>query len=166
MQETRVRYLGQEDSLEKETGTHSSILVWEIPWTKETGRLSSMGSQKSQIQFSDLTPPPPPTHTTHTHTHTHTYIHTHTNSISHVNFLDTDWLAYEDITNCSSHKGEPPVASLGYMIPILGGRSLVKTWSTWFFCQEMSDFKSLAVVLLLVSVKLLCLSLWFTLDHP
>ena len=35
MQETRVRSLGQEDLLEKEMATHSSILAWEIPWTEE-----------------------------------------------------------------------------------------------------------------------------------
>ena len=39
MQETWVRPLGQEDSLEKEMATHSSILTWEIPWTEEPGRL-------------------------------------------------------------------------------------------------------------------------------
>ena len=36
----------QEDSLEKETATHSSILAWRIPWTEEPGRLQSMGSQR------------------------------------------------------------------------------------------------------------------------
>ena len=46
MQETRVRFLGQEDPLEKEMTIHSSILVWEIPWTEEPGRLQSMGSQE------------------------------------------------------------------------------------------------------------------------
>ena len=45
MQETRVRSLGREDSLEKETATHSSILAWKIPWM-EPGRLQSMGSQR------------------------------------------------------------------------------------------------------------------------
>ena len=45
MQETQVRSLGQEDPLEKEMKTHSSILTWEIPWTEEPGRLQSMGSQ-------------------------------------------------------------------------------------------------------------------------
>ena len=35
MQETRVQSLGREDPLEKEMGTHSSILAWEIPWTEE-----------------------------------------------------------------------------------------------------------------------------------
>ena len=48
MQEMRVRSLGQEDPLEKEMATHSSILAWEIPWTEELGRLQSMGSQRSQ----------------------------------------------------------------------------------------------------------------------
>ena len=33
---------GLEDPLEKETGSHSSILAWEIPWTEEPGRLQSM----------------------------------------------------------------------------------------------------------------------------
>ena len=46
MQETWIRSLGQEDLVEKETATHSSILAWEIPWTEEPSRLQSMGSQK------------------------------------------------------------------------------------------------------------------------
>ena len=41
-----VRSLSQEDSLEKEMATHSSILAWKIPWTEEPGRLQSMGSQR------------------------------------------------------------------------------------------------------------------------
>ena len=48
MQERWVQPLGWEDPLEKETGTHSSVLVWEIPRAEEPGRLQSMGSQKSQ----------------------------------------------------------------------------------------------------------------------
>ena len=47
MQETWVQLLGQEDPLEKEMATHSSILAWRIPRTEEPGRLQSMGSQKS-----------------------------------------------------------------------------------------------------------------------
>ena len=39
MQESWVRSLGQEDPLEKETATHSSILAGEIPWTEEPDRL-------------------------------------------------------------------------------------------------------------------------------
>ena len=47
MQETWVRFLSQEDPLEKEMAIHSSIIAWEIPWTEEPGRLQSMGSQES-----------------------------------------------------------------------------------------------------------------------
>ena len=43
-QETRLQSLGQEDPLEKEMATHSSILAWEIPWTEKPDRLQSMGS--------------------------------------------------------------------------------------------------------------------------
>ena len=43
MRETQVRSLGQEDPLEKEMATHSSILAWEIPWLEEPGGLQSMG---------------------------------------------------------------------------------------------------------------------------
>ena len=46
MQETWVRSLGQEDSLEKEMATHSSTLAWKIPWTEKPGRLKSMGLQR------------------------------------------------------------------------------------------------------------------------
>ena len=44
--ETRVWSLGWEDSLEREMATHSSTLVWKIPWMEEHGRLQSMGSQR------------------------------------------------------------------------------------------------------------------------
>ena len=43
MQETWVQSLGWEDPLEKEVATHSSILAWRIPWTKEPEGLQSMG---------------------------------------------------------------------------------------------------------------------------
>ena len=46
MQETQVQSLGREDLLEKEVATHSGILAWEIPWTKEPGGLQSKGSQR------------------------------------------------------------------------------------------------------------------------
>ena len=39
MQDTLVQSLGQEDTLEKEMATYSSILAWEIPWTEEPGGL-------------------------------------------------------------------------------------------------------------------------------
>ena len=50
-QETWVQTLGQEDSLEKEMATHSSILAWRMPRTEEPGGLQSMGSQ-SRTQLS------------------------------------------------------------------------------------------------------------------
>ena len=46
MQKTWVQFLGQEDPLEKEIATHSSIIAWEISWTDEPGELQSMGSQR------------------------------------------------------------------------------------------------------------------------
>ena len=45
-QETWVRSLGQEDSLEEEMAMHSRILAWEIPWTEEPGGLQSKESQR------------------------------------------------------------------------------------------------------------------------
>ena len=44
VQEMWGHFLGREDPLEKEMATHSSILVWEIPWTEEPGGPQSMGS--------------------------------------------------------------------------------------------------------------------------
>ena len=45
-QKTQIRSLGWEDPLEEEMTTHSSILVWEIPWTEAPGGLQSMRSQR------------------------------------------------------------------------------------------------------------------------
>ena len=53
MQEMQFQSLSEEDPLEKEMVTHSSILAWEIPWIEEPGRLQSMGLQKSWTQVSD-----------------------------------------------------------------------------------------------------------------
>ena len=53
MQETWVPSLGQDDPLEEEMATYSSILAWKIPWTEEPGGLQSVGLQKSQIRLSD-----------------------------------------------------------------------------------------------------------------
>jgi len=58
-QETWARSLGQEDPLEKEVATHSSILAWRIPWTEEPGGLQSMESHRARHDWA-----------THTHTHT------------------------------------------------------------------------------------------------
>ena len=46
IQETWVQSLRQDDPLEEEMATHSSILAWRIPWTEEPGGLQSMGSQR------------------------------------------------------------------------------------------------------------------------
>ena len=47
-QKTRVGYLVEEDPLEEEIATHSSILAWRIPWIEEPGRLHSIGSQRAR----------------------------------------------------------------------------------------------------------------------
>ena len=52
-QESCVWSLGQEDPLEKEMATDSSILLWEISWTEEPGGLQSLGLQKSRTQLSN-----------------------------------------------------------------------------------------------------------------
>ena len=57
---------GQEDPVEKEMATCSTILAWRIPWTVEPGGLQSMGSQRVECDWA----------TNHTHTHTHTHAHT------------------------------------------------------------------------------------------
>ena len=46
MWERQVQSLGQEDPLEKEMATHSSILTWRIPWTEEADGLQPMRSQR------------------------------------------------------------------------------------------------------------------------
>ena len=63
MQEMWVPSLGQEDPLEEEMTTHSSILVWNVPWTEEPGRLQSMGLQRVRHSLA----------TGHTHTHACNY---------------------------------------------------------------------------------------------
>ena len=44
--ESQVQSVVQEDPLEKEMATNSSVLAWEIPWTEEPGGLQSLGSQR------------------------------------------------------------------------------------------------------------------------
>ena len=45
MQETRVQSLGQDNPLEKEMATHSSVLAWKSPWIEKPDRLQSIGSR-------------------------------------------------------------------------------------------------------------------------
>ena len=54
VQETWVRSLGQEDTLEKAMAPHSSTLAWKIPWTEERSRLQSMGLQRVGRDFTSL----------------------------------------------------------------------------------------------------------------
>ena len=54
MQEIWVWSPGQEDPLEKEMATHSSIVAWEIPQTEETGGLQFIGSQRAGQGWSNL----------------------------------------------------------------------------------------------------------------
>ena len=54
MRETRVQSLGQEDLLEKEMATHSSILAWKIPGMEEPGGLQSTGSQRVRTRMRDF----------------------------------------------------------------------------------------------------------------
>ena len=63
MQEMWVQSLGQEESLEREMETHSSILVWEILWSEEPGGLQSMGSQRAAHNL--VTKQPKMAQTTH-----------------------------------------------------------------------------------------------------
>ena len=58
MQETWDQSLGQEDALEKEMTTHSSVMAWKIPWIEEPGRLQFMGSQR--VRHNLVTRPSPP----------------------------------------------------------------------------------------------------------
>ena len=46
IQQIQFQSLGQEDPLEEEMATHSSILAWKMPWTEESGRLQSVGLQR------------------------------------------------------------------------------------------------------------------------
>ena len=59
MQETRVRLLGQEDTLEKEMATYSSILVWKVSWTEEP---IVHGVARVKHDLATKPPPPPATH--------------------------------------------------------------------------------------------------------
>ena len=89
VQETWVWSLGQEDPLEKEMATHSSILDWRIPWTEEPGGLQSMRWQKVQFSFSSVQ-----------------YSFSSVQLLSCVRFFVTPWTAARQaslsITNCQS----------------------------------------------------------------
>ena len=62
MQKMQVWSLGQENPLEKEMATHSSIFLWKIPWTEEPGGLQSVVSQRVRHDYVTKPPPPPQEH--------------------------------------------------------------------------------------------------------
>ena len=76
MQEAWVLSLGWEDPLEKGIATHSSILVWRIPWTEKPSGLQSMGCHKESDTTEQLT------QLSNTHTHHHHHHHLSINWIS------------------------------------------------------------------------------------
>ena len=55
MQETSVRFLGWEDSLEEGTATHSSVLAWRIPWTQSRGSQRSDMTERLSLSLSYAT---------------------------------------------------------------------------------------------------------------
>ena len=75
MQETWIRSPGQEDPLEKEIATHSSILAWEIPWTEEPGGLQSTGPQRVTHDSRTKTTPTTNFKTFHKEKPKHKHIH-------------------------------------------------------------------------------------------
>ena len=77
MQEMRVWSLGQEEPLEEEMTTHSSILAWKIPCTEEPGGLQSRGSQRVRHNWACACACARMHTCTHTHTHTQTHTYTH-----------------------------------------------------------------------------------------
>ena len=76
MQKTWVQFLGQEDPLEEEMATHSSILAWRNPWTEESGGLQSIASQRIRHDLA----------TEHAHTQ-HAYMKIPPSEVSHAHHL-------------------------------------------------------------------------------
>ena len=81
-QEMQVLFLGQEDSLEEEMATHSSILTRKIPRTEEHGGLQSTGSLRVGHDWA------------HAHTHTHTPVETDRSKVSGSNNSKKKWTEY------------------------------------------------------------------------
>ena len=97
-----VPSLGWEDPLEKEMSTHSNILVWEIPWTEETGRLQSVGSERVGHNLATK----PPLTTSAKSLYSSLVQFSSVQSLSHVRLFATPWTsacqASLSITNCQS----------------------------------------------------------------
>ena len=100
------------DSLQEEMATHPSILTWDIPWTEESGRLQSMGSQRVGQDQACTCP------RTHTRTHTHTHIPVKTNAHNSLSL----WALIH------------PVANMGFNVHIKESHScscLPLIWGSW-----------------------------------
>ena len=106
MEETKVWFLGQEDPLEKEIATHSSILAWKIPRTEEPSGLQSMGSQRVR----------------HAWMYTHTYTYTHTLLISII-YFDTSAQFSHSVVHLFAI---PWTAALQASLSITNSQSLLK----------------------------------------
>ena len=94
MQETQVQFLNQEDPLEKERATHSSIIAWRIPWTEEPGGLQSMRSQESD--------------TTEWLSTQHAHKFSSVQSLSHVRLFATPWTTVRQASQSITNSWSPP----------------------------------------------------------
>ena len=147
MQETWVGSVLQEDPLEKEIATHSSILAWEIPWIEELGGLQSMGSQRIKTQLS-----------THKHTHTTEYTHTHTHTHTQV----CRWPPNTCLPSYTVHFKSKCIVIYNHLEPkepfrtvLLGCSSCLQSqWYNIFLKKMVYQFNGI------VSKYRLCQSLW------
>ena len=90
LRETWVWSLGQEDPLEKEMTTHSSILAWRITWTEEPGGLQSTGSQRVGHDWRTSLP----LSYIHTHIYIASYEDSHILNVSFTNIPECPKLIY------------------------------------------------------------------------
>ena len=134
MWETWVQSLGQEDLLEKEMTTYSSILAWRVPWVEEPGRLWSVGSQRVR-------------HDKRLHLRSHTFIFLKKNAIS-LNHIVCEAFSFVDAGYISKRwKGEAftTLIVLPYFYFGNCGKKLshIDFWSP--ASGNESDFKSLLI---------------------
>ena len=139
--ETRVQSLDWEDPLEKEMATHSSSLVWRIPWTEEPGRLQSMGSQRVGNVWATLltsSTHPPPRHSPHESAHA-------LDSGSLCFSMPTSFIASGDVNNCV----DDPHNVLGSQILTSNNFSFslflvtsTTVWMTYTMCWALSSLRS------------------------
>ena len=110
MQETQVWFLGWEDTLAKETATHSSVLAWKIPWMEEPGGLQSMGLQSVRHNWA---------------TNSQSYLHSHV-SFWKIQELNCNNLRGWEVSNWSKWWGK---ILLGMILTLFFNRCYVETGS-------------------------------------